>query len=207
MMQRMRLLWLALVLAGCGRLGFDEEPTGVPSHVAGGVSAGSVMLSLVDATIDTTSLTIDGVTRDDFVVRAQPNGPEVAVLSVASLDVSGMVRVVGTRPFIVYATGVVAIGGLLDAGARGAEPGAGGYVDGPGHGASAGKPVADVCDPGGGGGGFGGAGGAGGATDVPTSGSGGAGGSDAQTATPGVTADFNPGGGGGGVGRIVVRTL
>ena len=158
----MRLLWLALVLAGCGRLGF-EDAAGVPSHVAGEVAPGTWALSLVDATIDTTAMTIDGLTRDDFVAREQPDGPGVAVLSVGSLDVSGLVRVVGTRPFIVYATGVVAIGGMLDAGAHGGEPGAGGYVDGPGHGASESKPVADVCDPGGGGGGFGGAGADGGA--------------------------------------------
>jgi hypothetical protein len=218
MMLRMRSLWLALVLAGCGRLGF-EETVGMPSHVADGASAGTAVLSLGDALIDTTVLTIDGVARDDFTAHPQLGGPEVAVLSVAALEVTGTVRVIGTRPLVVFATGAVAIDGVLDAGARGGEPGAGGYVDGPGHGASEGKPVADVCDPGGGGGGFGEAGADGGDENcVGVHGAGGGvygdgalmvleGGSGGGAGSPGACAAVPGGAGGGAVQVTSLRSI
>lgn len=152
------MCWLALVVAGCGRLGFDDAP-GMPSHVMGSVVVGTATLSLGDSTIDTSALTIDGTPRPDLTAQPQANGPEVAVLSVGALAVTGTVRVVGTRPLVVFARGEITIDGVVDAGGHGGEPGAGGYVDGPGRGGSEPKPMPDVvCDPGGGGGGFGGPG-------------------------------------------------
>jgi hypothetical protein len=113
--------------------------------------------------------TVDGTTIATNV--AQQNGPDVLVVRLRGLTItnSGRLRLTGNKPIILLVAGTVVVdsGGLIDAGAKGAEPGPGGSL-------------ASVCtdraagrgDPssssgyGGGGGGFGTAGGQGGYNNI-----------------------------------------
>lgn len=155
-MAAMRLAVVSLLASACGRIGFDEPFT--PSHLGERPPPATAALELGDALIDTTALTIDGVVPIDasFVPALQSNGPEVAVLVVDSLVVTGTVRVVGGRPLVIVGT-TIDVDGVIDGGARSVVPGPGGGAAGVGIGAggSTSKPFVEVCDPGGGGGGFG----------------------------------------------------
>jgi len=119
--------------------------------------------------VDTSALTITGtpLTLGTFDVRHQIQGNgEVAVLHLHSLTVAAgaVVQVVGTRPLIVVASDAIVISGKVDAGAKGATPGAGGFAPGMGDGQGLrGAHQGTYSDSGGGGGGFGDRGGAGGA--------------------------------------------
>jgi hypothetical protein len=161
-----------VVLAGCGRIDFVPPfgPAFAPTHLLAPVDPGGEVLSLGDATIDTTALTIDGApppASAAFVVAPQADGTEVAVLVVGGLEVEAgaTVRAIGARPLVVVSRGEIVLDGVLDVGAHGVTPGPGGAPPGMGAGAGASAVhIVDVCDPGGGGGGFGGAGAAGGRT-------------------------------------------
>lgn len=113
-----------------------------------------------DVAIDTTALTIGGPGADGmpalmFVASPHsPEGPELALLYLADLTVAEgvTVRVTGSRPLVVIASGNIALGGVIDAGAHGAEPGPGGGGNGPGPGAGqSGLHQGAYLDPGGGG--------------------------------------------------------
>jgi hypothetical protein len=124
--------------------------------------AGAEDMTLGSGLIDTDALTITGTTLGlvpDFVAEIQPGGgPRLAVLRVASLEVStgAEVRVVGSRPFVIVSAGDVTVSGTIDAGGRRAQPGAGGSAsqDGLGKGAD-GSFAAPYDDSGGGGASFG----------------------------------------------------
>jgi hypothetical protein len=120
-------------------------------------SPGTDDLILDSQTIDTSALTIatplpSGVT---FTSVAQwPSGPELAVLRVGSLEVAtdAVVRVIGSRPFVVIAAGEVRLRGRIDIAGRNTTPGAGGHPTqmGPGAGSDA-EQSGSWSDPGGGG--------------------------------------------------------
>lgn len=135
---------------------------------ADGMPGGAPLTLTGDVTIDTTTLEITGASLpagDAFDLRSQLGGGlDLAVLHVGALAVeSGAnVRVVGDHPLVIVAGGDVDIAGLLDAGARGPTPGAGGAAMGDGAG-TAGTHGSDDSDSGGGGGGYGEAGASGGA--------------------------------------------
>jgi hypothetical protein len=120
-------------------------------------------------TIDTGALTITGGTLpegDTFDMRPQlGGGPGLAVLHVGALAVApgAQVSIVGAQPLVIVAGGDVDVHGVLDAGAHGATPGAGGALPGAGTGAGkAGSHGDNDSDTGGGGGGNGAGGGSGG---------------------------------------------
>ncbi len=116
----------------------------------------------------------DPDTSTSFRVTSQEDGSSLGVLSVKDfiLPEGVEVRVVGRFPLAIAATGEVRIDGTLDVGARGLEPGPGGFSGGaPGSaaegpcGGSLGQGTdtcPQLCSSGGGGGGHGGLGGAGG---------------------------------------------
>jgi hypothetical protein len=134
----------------------------VPSSAAH-AGIGNVQLAGAHA-IDTDACTLDGTLPTDVAcdhVAQQPQGPELAVLRVGTLaiDASATVRVTGTRPLIVIAAGAITIAGMLDAGARDMQPGAGGFGTAVG---GSGQHQSLFLDSGGGGGGHATAGGVGG---------------------------------------------
>jgi len=151
----------------------DATPPGpAPQHLtAANGQPGSLALTLSGSvTVTTSSATpsISGMTLEDgtFDIRPQLQGGEVAVLHVASLTIAqgAVVRVIGTRPLIVVASGAIEILGIVDASGKQSIPGAGGAS--PGAGAAPGITgihFGTYSDTGGGGGGFGAAGAAGGA--------------------------------------------
>ncbi|MFT3694167.1 MAG: hypothetical protein QM831_13565 [Kofleriaceae bacterium] len=139
-----------------------------PLHLADGDgAAGDSPLTLSGAvTINTTDLSIATVTGPTFEMKHQLTGGEVAVLRVSSLvvDNTANVRVIGSRPLIVIASGTITINGAIDAGGHLTEAGAGGLASAAGEGSgSRGAHDGDYSDTGGGGGGFGDVAGAGGA--------------------------------------------
>ena len=136
--------------------------TFVPLHVpAGGRAPGSGAVSLGNGVIDTATLSIPGGLPGGVTFDVWPQGgalPDLAVLHVSTFAVSGgaTVRVLGSRPLVVVASGVISINGVLDAGARRATPGAGGNDAMTGSGAGGiGKHSGTYFDSGAGGGGFG----------------------------------------------------
>ena len=141
------------------------------------------------------------------------------------IPASSTVRVTGTLPVIILASGTVTIDGVLDLSAEGSTPGPGGYLGAPvttgnasvrgpqrgNNGMSAGV----FLDSGGGGGGHCGSGGAGGGADTVVGGSGGtgiattleplstgSGGGFGQGGLRRVSSDVTPGGAGGGAIQI-----
>lgn len=136
----------------------------------GGATADADLVLGAATTIDTTNLTITGVTLPEGVVFAAatqdsltPGAPELAILHVDDLTITAAIRLVGTRPFVVVASGTITISADLDAGAHRTEPGAGGAL--PGMGPAPGLPgqhAGSTSDSGGGGGGYATAGGQGG---------------------------------------------
>jgi hypothetical protein len=90
--------------------------------------------------------------------------PEVAVLHTRAFTVGdgAFVRVLGSRPLVVIAGGVVTISGALDASARNVTPGASGFAPAMGPGAGTAGMSNQGNDGGGGGAGFGKPGGGGG---------------------------------------------
>lgn len=118
-----------------------------------------------DITINTTTLTYDGASAPaGTTFDASPHsgiGPELAIWHVRSLTVKAgrAVRIVGTRPMVIIASGQVTINGLLDAGARRQNAGAGGTNQATG---GTGEHKGSLRDGGGGGGGHATSGGSGG---------------------------------------------
>jgi hypothetical protein len=115
-----------------------------------------------DVDIETTLLDISGPGAEGmpelmFVDSPQePEGPELAILYVASLAVAEgvTVRVTGVRPLVVIASGDIELRGVIDAGAHGVEPGPGGgdFLFEPGLGAGEdGAHAEQFLDSGGGG--------------------------------------------------------
>ncbi len=154
-----RLGVVACLFAGCGRVDFDAPRPFVPSHLTDSVPLGAIRLQLGNATIDTTTLTIDGLVPAGarFLTSPQPGGGDLAVLHVAALTISdgATVRVVGSRPLVIVASSTIDIEGTLDAGAKGDVAGPGGAPARTGAGLGGDAPDDGTnCDPGGGGGGF-----------------------------------------------------
>lgn len=129
-------------------------------------------------TIDTSNLEVNGDdVEDGATFAAAPHaggGPELAILHVKSLTVSGgaTVRVTGSRPLVVIASGPIVVDGVIDAGARRSNRGAGGSTSGAGAGAGGtGVHAGAFRDSGGGGAGYGAVGARGGnATCTPNCG-------------------------------------
>jgi hypothetical protein len=191
--------------------GIDARELGDVVHLPPAAElAGTGLLGLTGGTLNTTDLTIDGaappagVTFD--VWEQDPDGPELAVLHVAALEIpSGSVRVVGARPLVIIASGGIVIDGTLDVSAHGAEPGAGGAGPGDGDGAGdgGGHGSQTAHDGGGGGAGFvtNGASGGGGGVDGSCQGATGAGGARGTAyATAGLQVLEGGSGGGSGAG-------
>ncbi len=130
-------------------------PVGLVTHVPddGEFASQEDLLLDQNTTIDTDTMTITvagqplitglqqpagwpGTRADEIVfdVYAQENdsGSEVAVLHVGDLEVRDgtRVRVVGSRPLVIIASDRIVIDGLVDAAARGAQPGPGGFTPG-----------------------------------------------------------------------------
>jgi hypothetical protein len=185
----------------------------VALHVpAASSAAGSAGLTLTTSTtIDTDALTVGGsITTSGVVfdhVAQSPSGPQLAVLHVSTLLVNTavVVRVTGSRPLVVIASGAITIVGRLDASGRNALPGAGGGFPATGDRPGAqGAHNMTYCDAGGGGAGHATGGGIGG----NVSGTGSVSGETcaASGGTPGGIAGDAPitvlaGGSGGGPGR------
>lgn len=93
------------------------------------------VLGLDGGLIDTTTLTLTGQVLPEGVrFEVVDAGVQLAVLRVSTLTLTGTVRVRGSRPLVVLAREDITLDGLLDGAARGAEPGPGAGVDGPGSG-------------------------------------------------------------------------
>ncbi|MGE0550833.1 MAG: hypothetical protein AB7O24_26880 [Kofleriaceae bacterium] len=103
-------------------------------------------------------------------VAEQLGGGEVVVIDVSDLLISADFRVIGSRPLIFVATGDATIAGVIDAGGRGVEPGAGGYGGSLGPGAGEDGPQNAGKNAGGGGGGYATNGAAGGPSSTTTGG-------------------------------------
>jgi hypothetical protein len=173
-------------------------------------ATGSDPLVLGSLTIDTTVLTVGaaglppGASFDP--VPQWPNGPELAVLRVGSLEVTAgaTVRAIGTRPLVILASGEVSILGTLDIAGRANTAGAGGHESRTGLGAGDDAVASGAySDPGGGGAGHAIAGRAGGTAEADTLLGGGGGGEYGDDAI--TTLDGGSGGGRGrpgGCGRV-----
>jgi hypothetical protein len=173
---------------------------------------------LIDLAIDTTRCA--GAPIYDTRVVTPPEGPELCVVVMGGLEVRDGVtlRVTGSRPLVLLASGPVAIDGTIDLSAEGDTPGAGGWRGGitpseAGAGPSPGGPGMGglrTQDGGGGGGGGCGAGGNGGTSGAAGGGTGGTrlvttlepltGGSGGGSGNDGPV--FGPGGAGGGAIQI-----
>jgi len=139
-------------------------------------------------------------------IQAQGDGSQVCVAYTADLDIAdgANLRIVGSLPLVILAEGDVSIGGVLDGGARGTNPGPGGGAGGAfgslaGDGAFGGEQGEEVDafqDGGGGGGGMCGMGGAGGEGNTAAGGEGGGTHPAGYEATP-----LTGGSGGGSVAR------
>ena len=165
-----------------------------PAHVATGfgtfASASLAAISLDDATLDTTTGAITGVRAANtsaatyevnagigFVRRAQADGaPAIAIWVFGELATAGRITATGTAAVVLASANRLHVGpaSVIDLGANGLVPGAGGFAGGPfrtagggcgGGGAPAGTGTSGDTggtDGGGGGGSFGTRGGAGG---------------------------------------------
>ena len=159
-----------LAPADAGQRGDELEVVHVPA--AGAFTGTGRLILQGGAVIDTSSLTISGLSypdepEDTIVFDAwpqAPSGPELAVLHVDEFGIqNGTVTVRGTRPLVIIARGEIRLAGMLEASARGVEPGPGGSGPGMGPGAGgAGRHAGQSQDGGGAGGGHGSAGGRGG---------------------------------------------
>jgi hypothetical protein len=139
----------------------------VPAAIEDGFDA-TGHLAIADATINTRSGTIAPTidvtlpSGTSLTYSAQDaGGRELAILMVGSLQVSGTLRVRGTRAFVIVAESDMVISGVIDGNADGAIEGPGGYSTGPGAGGVGDGDAGSYDDSGGGGGGFGGPGAAG----------------------------------------------
>jgi hypothetical protein len=135
----------------------------VPIHVLPETiisGAPDLTLSGTSATIDTTALTVNGVSSPYFVRQGN-----YSVLLVNSLSVQCPVVITGSSPLIVVASDAISIAGNLDLRGNGRTAGPGAAVGGPGvGGAGTTMPPLDLTrlSSGGGGGGYGTVGGRGG---------------------------------------------
>ncbi len=129
-------------------------------------------------TLNTSTLTSTVALPPDvtFTMGLQDNGDEVAFLRVNDFKLNSgqILRVLGTRPFVIVCGHDCTIDGTIDISARLRTPGAGGSVPAVGMGKGGnGVHFLNGDDGGGGGGGYGSPGGAGGGTVVAEGGSGG----------------------------------
>ena len=152
------------------------------------VDPSNVPVSLLDASAASVSIDSRTMWSTDtcdaaptMTVATAPDGSETCVVRTGTLEVNGVLRVVGSRPLVVLAEGSVHIRSTIDLAAYGVEPGAGGFDGSAARGGAAGPQpgedgmhVEPLEDGGGGGGGACGTGGAGGAAGVATGGIGGA---------------------------------
>ena len=100
-------------------------------------------------------------------------GPELAILEVGDLTITGTLRVVGGRPLVIVAKTTISVA-QIDASANQQMPGGGGYPPRMGPGAGGDGAASGNADSGGGGGGYGTAGGAGQASGAAAAGTAGA---------------------------------
>jgi hypothetical protein len=157
----------------------DGSPDGSPGaqlgdvpHVPVGVEmefAATAAVTIDTATLDTggggNPPAIDISLPQGASLIASPQdggGPDLAILEVGSLTVTGTLRVRGTRALVIIARDAIALLGTIDGSAARDTPGPAGHapMTGPGRGGD-GANASTYNDSGGGGGGFGGAGGAG----------------------------------------------
>jgi hypothetical protein len=146
------------------------DPYLTTPHLPGDAKGAATGDLIVDSVvIDTDALEIVGRALPagvTFEAAAQePSGPELAVLRAVQVQISpaAVVRVIGSRPLLVVASGSVEVAGVVDAGAHLDQPGAGGAPPESGSGAGmAGIHSGATADGGGGGAGFGTAGAVGG---------------------------------------------
>lgn len=125
-------------------------------------------LTLTDAKIDTTALTISVPLPENVTLTAAPQdpvGPEVALIHARRFTVTGVVTVVGSRALIVIAESIDVSGTIL-ANARGTVAGPGGRSSSEPQGRGSDGRADGSDDSGGGGGGFAFRGANGGGTDV-----------------------------------------
>src|SRR5262245_28048050 len=135
----------------------DDPPPFAPLHVLPETmmtGAPDLVLQDVLTTIDTTALTINGVTNEYFVQQGN-----YAILFSNNFTVLGPVRVTGASPLIVVACDHAQVDALIDLSAVGTAPGPGAATSGAGiGGAGQTMPVptsAIRMSSGGGGGGYG----------------------------------------------------
>ncbi|MCX5742846.1 MAG: hypothetical protein NT062_10155, partial [Proteobacteria bacterium] len=152
-------------------------------HVPAGIDAafaGTASVTIVNATIDTrgagmmplSSFTLPTGARL-LVTPQDGGGPELAILEVGALAITGTLRVIGTRPLVIVADTTIAVN-ILDASAVGSTPGGGGAGPRMGAGVGGDGRASGNADSGGGGGGFGTTGGAGQASGGAAAGTAGA---------------------------------
>lgn len=129
----------AAALAGCVDGSPEDEATGTPAP-SGTAPDETPAPALTDAPdralgsveIDTTALTIDGLTDAAFL-----RDGNVAVLLASSFEATGDIVVVGDRPLVIQANGDVLVTGSIDASANGRAAGPGAVELGAGaHGAT-----------------------------------------------------------------------
>jgi len=166
--------------------------------------------------IDTTALTIDGATSAYLVEQRDDAGDMYAVLFASAIDVPGAVRITGSLPLIMIASGAVTIAGTIDLGASGTSPGPGALTGGPGAGGAGNTIVVAMGEVrlsgGGGGGGYGSRGAAGGGAGTGAEGGAagmtyGAGPGDPLVGgSPGGHGGYDGGGGGGGGGALQISS-
>lgn len=158
---------VALYAPGCQVVFPLVEPVDVVPHVPAAEEATNENdLTLDSIAIDTTQAAItdgipDGVV-DMTVIDQDRDGPSLAVLRARNLTIRGLLRLDGSRPFVIIAeTITIEQGSVIDAAALGTQPGPGGHAtdDGElgqgGAGLRAGDAVPSGSDSGGGGGAFG----------------------------------------------------
>jgi hypothetical protein len=130
------------------------NPTG--SGVDPSATNSTTTLNCGTSTFDSTSLTFGnwcGQVLPTPVVQTQTGGPDIVVLAVRNLSISGTLTLTGSRPVVLAVFGNATITGTINANGSGITPGAGGNVS---CGSSAGGNGAGSCSGGGGGGGGGG---------------------------------------------------
>lgn len=150
----------------------NRPPPFVPLHLPAETmisGAPDLLLSANPTSIDTTALTIGGLTSPYFVQRG-----DYAVLFVNALSVENPVTITGASPLIVAASGQVTIFSHIELSAVGRTPGPGAAVDNPGGGGAGQSAVlAEPVASGGGGAGYGTPGAPGGASSMCAAGTGG----------------------------------
>jgi hypothetical protein len=122
----------------------DAAEGAIPHVPPDHATTGTGTYTMTSSTIDTSAMTIVGAAIPagvtfDTSPQSCSGCPELAILHVGRLHIPGgsTIRVVGMRPFVILAGDTVDIGGVIDASAHAAAPGAGGAASAMGPGAGA----------------------------------------------------------------------